>query len=167
MRSAATDEGGLVRIYVESSAILAWLLGESGGGPVVQALRQVSAIYSSDLLLVEVDRGISRAIQDGRINEAQAADARLLLNRSVSAWTMLSITADVVERARRPFPREPVRALDAIHLASLLVVSQAVGPARLLSLDERLRRSARELGFEAVPALGDTIHEGAGSVVDK
>lgn len=55
------------------------------------------------------------------------------------------------ERARRPFPREPIRTLDAIHLAFALLARSLVPGARLLSLDERLRASGEELGLSVSP----------------
>jgi hypothetical protein len=66
-------------------------------------------------------------------------------------WTLLRIGPEVVERARQPFPGEPIRALDAIHLASLLVARSALAGLALLSLDARVRGAARRLGIELRP----------------
>jgi hypothetical protein len=41
---------------------------------------------------------------------------------------------DIVERARRAFPVEPVRTLDALHLATALVLLEAVADLEMLSL---------------------------------
>lgn len=54
--------------------------------------------------------------------------------------------------ARQPFPREPIRALDAIHLASTLTARSAVRHMVLLSLDDRIRAAARIMGLDVVPA---------------
>ena len=72
---------------------------------------------------------------------------------------IVEIRGDIVERARRPYPQEPIRTADAIHLASALAIRETVGPLSILSLDTRVRRSAFELGFPLVPAMGDSIHE--------
>jgi len=58
---------------------------------------------------------------------------------------------DVVREAKRPFPIEPVRALEAIHLASALVWSRSVGPIAVASTDERVRTHARALGLDVLP----------------
>jgi hypothetical protein len=60
-------------------------------------------------------------------------------------------TGDVVERAGLPFPEEPLRALDAIHLASALLARGAQPGLQLLSLDDRVRRSAEASGFQVLP----------------
>jgi hypothetical protein len=57
----------------------------------------------------------------------------------------------VVERARRPFPREPLRALDALHLASALLARATLPDLALLSLDRRIRASGAALGLTIVP----------------
>jgi len=67
-------------------------------------------------------------------------------------WNILRIGRDIVERARRPFPTEPVRTLDAVHLASALAASAVVDDVGLLSLDERVRTAGRALGLRLVPA---------------
>ncbi len=149
-----------MRLYAESSAILAWLLGEGAAAGTVESLSKASLVTTSDLTLIEVERGIERARRDGRLDEAGGADARATLNRAGADWSVLEIRGEITERAKRPFPQEPVRTLDAIHLATALAVRETVGPVSVLSLDERIRRSARELGFAVVPGLADTIHEG-------
>jgi predicted nucleic acid-binding protein len=57
----------------------------------------------------------------------------------------------VAERARRPFPAEPIRTLDAIHLATAALANSLVPELAIVSLDRRVRRSARELGFTLLP----------------
>jgi hypothetical protein len=63
----------------------------------------------------------------------------------------LRLDAEVLERARRFFPAEPLRTLDAPHMASALVVRRAVPELALLSLDQRVRRCGRQLGFPLEP----------------
>jgi hypothetical protein len=57
----------------------------------------------------------------------------------------------VLARAALPFPREPVRTLDAIHLASAVLHAQAAAPLEVLSTDPRIRDSAVALGWPVVP----------------
>jgi hypothetical protein len=57
----------------------------------------------------------------------------------------------VVERARRPFPAEPLRALDAIHLATALIVAADAPGMGLLSFDRRIRQAGKALGLRVTP----------------
>lgn len=140
-----------MNIYAESSAVLAWLLGEEAGRPVREVLRHAELVMASDLTLVECDRVLIRAITLGEIEEASAADRRAHLNAAGAHWHLWRVSSDIVDRARHRFPAEPVRTLDAIHLASALAVRSVVPGVELLSLDDCIRRAGVQLGFRLQP----------------
>lgn len=140
-----------MKLYAESSAVLAWLFGEETGEAVRQILSGAESVTTSDLTLVECERVIIRSEKLGGFTETQAADRRAVLNRAAAHWHRVHLHDEVLERARRPFPREPVRTLDALHLSSALVLRSAIRDLVLLSLDERIRNNAKEIGFEVLP----------------
>jgi len=141
-----------VSLYAESSGVLAWLLGDAGGESVRKALAGADLVLASHLTLIECSRVLIRAAAAGRLTEAQMATRESRLRQVESSWTLLEVDAEIIERARRPFPVEPIRTLDAIHLAAALVARSAVPGIALLSLDDRVRRCGRQLGFELLPA---------------
>ncbi len=65
---------------------------------------------------------------------------------------MIGIAPKILSRARQPFPEEPIRALDALHVASALTVRTAVPDLAILSFDDRIRRVGASLGFQLLPA---------------
>ena len=138
-------------LYAESSAVLAWLLDEEGASAVRQLLGSADAIVASDLTLIECDRVLLRAAALGELTEADAADRRALFAKAALHWHILRISPEIVERSRRPFPGEPIRTLDAIHMASAIAARSALGGLELLSLDDRIRRAARRLGLRVHP----------------
>lgn len=138
-------------IYAESSAVLAWLLGDEGGAEAGAALAEADGVVASDLTAVECERVLIRAWSTGLLTEAEAADHRAALARATARWTRLRIGADVVDRATRPFPVEPVRTLDALHLGTALLARSAAPGLRLLTLDHRVRENGERLGFEVRP----------------
>jgi predicted nucleic acid-binding protein len=141
-----------VKLYAESSAVLAWLLDEPSAPEIRRALAEAEIVLASDLTVLECHRALIRAVSIGQLSEVEAADERSRLNQAAAHWTLLRLATDIVERARRPFPIEPIRTLDALHLASALVGRQAVPGIALLTLDHRVRGCARELGFQLIPA---------------
>jgi predicted nucleic acid-binding protein len=141
-----------MKIYAESSAVLAWLLGEDDGSRVREVLARAELVIASDLTLVECDRVLVRAVALGEIDEGPAADRHAVLNAAAGHWHLLRMSTDIVERSRRPFPAEPIRTLDALHLASALSARSAVAGLDLLSLDDRIRRAGAQLGFRVQPA---------------
>ncbi|HTV80543.1 MAG TPA: type II toxin-antitoxin system VapC family toxin [Steroidobacteraceae bacterium] len=140
-------------LYAESSAILAWLVDEDAAETVLTLLAAEPLILASDLTLIECDRALHRAVALRDLTEADAADRRAHLAGVSSHWTLLRIGAEVVERARQPFPGPPIRTLDALHLASLLVARSVVPGLTLLSLDHRVRQAAARLGIDARPLM--------------
>ena len=79
------------------------------------------------------------------------ADLRAHLNAAATAWNVLRLAPEVIERARQPFPAEPIRTLDALHIASALYARQVVPDLEILSLDDRIRRASHALGFDLQP----------------
>jgi predicted nucleic acid-binding protein len=75
----------------------------------------------------------------------------VVVSAAASHWHVLRIGPEVVDRARRSFRGEPIRTLDAIHLASAVVARSAVPGLQLLSLDERIRKAANGLGLGLQP----------------
>lgn len=139
-------------LYAESSAVLAWLFGEPAGEGVRKALAEAELIVASDLTLIECDRVLIRARASGYLSEARAAALQARLNRAAAHWNLLRLDPEIVERARRPFPGEPIRTLDALHLASALIARGAVAGLALLSLDSRIRAAGAQLGLNVLPA---------------
>lgn len=141
--------------YAESSAVLAWLLGESGRTVTVSNwLNAAGHILSSDLTLIECRRGVIRALYDRRISEREGQEALGRLQAVSAAWDLFELTPDVAERASAPLPHDPVRTLDAIHLATAALAQDQLGPITFLSFDHRVRASARALGM-IVPTHDD------------
>ena len=62
-----------MNIYAESSAVLAWLLGEAPGSRVREVLRRAELVMASDLVLIECDRVLIR--QGGFVQPANGHKA--------------------------------------------------------------------------------------------
>jgi predicted nucleic acid-binding protein len=142
-----------VRLCAESSAVLAWLLGEPAGEAIAQDLAAAEEVVVSELTILECHRVLLRAVAAGEITEAEAVDRRAILARVSRHWHRLGIDEEILERAARPFPAEPVRTLDAIHLASALVARSALPEAEVLALDRRVRENALALGLSVRPEV--------------
>jgi predicted nucleic acid-binding protein len=138
-------------LYAESSAVLAWLLDEDDSAFVRRTLSESAIIIASDLTLIECDRVLHRAGALGELTEAEVADRRAHLAAAAAHWHVLRIGPEVVDRARQPFPGDPIRTLDAMHLASVLVARSGVPGLALLTLDQRIRAVAKRLGLTLLP----------------
>jgi predicted nucleic acid-binding protein len=140
-----------LNIYAESSSVLAWLLGEPAAESVQSNLASAERVIASDLTLVECDRVLHLAVLAGYLTEAEAASRRATLSRATAHWILFRVDAEVIERARRPFPVEPIRTLDALHLSTALLARGLVPDLHLLTSDRRVRENGAQLGFEIIP----------------
>jgi len=138
-----------VTLYAETSAVLRWLFAEEGGEGIRAALAAAEKVASSRLALIETRRVVRRAEREGRITAAQSIDLLAVFAQAASTWAILEISEEIARRAEDGFPNEPVRTLDAIHLASALFLRQSFPDLVILSADERVRANAALLGFSA------------------
>ena len=144
-----------MNLYAETSAVVAWLLDEERGERARSRLAAAEAVHTSDLTLVECDRALRRATVTRRLSAADSSRLQTIVDTASAHWTLHGIDADVVHRSRRSFPHEPIRALDAIHLATALAVRNLSPDVRVLSFDDRIRDNATALGFLVAPAAGE------------
>lgn len=138
-------------VYAESSAVLAWLLGEPGASQVRGILAGAERVVSSALTAVECARGLARARAANRISAEGELAALRLLDVAESVWDVHDLSEALLVRARAGFPSEPVRTLDALHLATATLFHDALGRVTLLSHDERIRSNGAASGLELSP----------------
>lgn len=134
-------------VYAESSAVLSWLLGEPLGPAVRNALAEAEFVVTSDLTLIECDRALHRAKSLGQLSAESFAELSGELRRVAKGWTLLRLSDEIVERARGEFPEEPIRSLDALHLASAMATRELLPETAILTFDDRVRRCGRGLGL--------------------
>jgi predicted nucleic acid-binding protein len=141
-----------MNLYAESSAVLAWLLKENAEATIYDLLASADTVTACDLTLIECDRTIWRSAALGSLDEGDVDVVRNRLASVAQHWTVLPFSSEIVERARWRFPHEPIRTLDALHVASALHARLAFPDLAMLSLDERVRRVARSLGLPVIPS---------------
>jgi predicted nucleic acid-binding protein len=140
-----------VVIYAESSAVLSWLFGERRAVEVIETLESAEVVVASELTGVECARAIQRVASRGLIGRVQAATLLAEFGSAAAQWDRIEVRERVIGLASGPFPVEPIRALDAIHLASAMVAREVWPELAVLSFDERVRANAAALGHTVLP----------------
>jgi predicted nucleic acid-binding protein len=102
---------------------------------------------TSALTLAEANRGVVRARATGRLTQVQERRAIRALQTFAARCDLVAIVDPILDRAGRPFPVEPIRTLDAIHLATAEFLGTAPQLVTVLTRDVRVRDNARALGF--------------------
>lgn len=133
-----------MNVYLDTSVILRVLLGDQR--KTAQWGRWTRA-YSSRLWKTEALRTMDRLRLTGAIDDAQVAMLRRDVDLVDDTLHIVPVTESLLTRAGESFPTV-VGTLDAIHLASALVVQGSVGLDRLLTHDQQQAIAARSLGLQ-------------------
>ena len=131
--------------YVESTALVAALLEHDTA--VTKRLPAGTRVVTSVVTMSEAGRAIIRARVTGRLTAEKEKAAILALRTFERRCFLLDIDQVVLDRVRRPFPVEPIRTLDAIHLATAELLDEPPQLATIVTRDERVRANAKALGY--------------------
>jgi len=130
---------------MESSALVAALLEHDTAVVKPQPVR--TQHVTSALTLAEAGRAIIRARATARLTAAEEQAAVRALRTFERRCFILDVDRAVLARVRRPFPIEPIRTLDAVHLATIELLGEAPQLVTIVTRDDRVRNNARALGY--------------------
>jgi hypothetical protein len=125
-------------------------LGESRADEVISLVNNAKTVVTSVLTLLEAERGLIRVEGQKILTAAECQKLRGLIARTKNAWVLMELSQEVRNLAGRRFPVEPLRTLDAIHLATALVFLKAYSDLQMLSYDRRILDNLRPLGLTPV-----------------
>ncbi len=134
-------------VYLETSAALAWLFGEPRSESVRTIVEESDAVVTSVLTGVEIERALIRAEEGAVVSAGDAQRLRGAFRRASGSWMVMDLAGPVLARAARPFPAEPLRTPDALHLATALEFTRAFADLYLLSFDRRIVENGTALGL--------------------
>jgi hypothetical protein len=133
------------RFYVDTSAYLCILLGESGH----KALRRELAgaeLLSSVVMVLEAGRNLVRLSREGLLSAADFRVCASTLESDLRQFLLRDLTLDLCGYRIMPSVTTP-RSLDLIHLRTALWFHEQEKLSRFVSLDEAQSQSALELGL--------------------
>jgi predicted nucleic acid-binding protein len=137
-----------VKAYVDTSVVLRIALGEPHP---LREWRSIEMACSSALLRIESLRSLDRARILLRLPDTELAERREAVLAIIKGFHIARLESRVLERAADPFPTL-IRTLDAIHLATALLVRAEHEDLVFATHDERLALAARAVGFQVVGA---------------
>lgn len=130
--------------YIESSALVAAML--EGDKAAKASIRSEGPRVTSALTVAETSRAVLRARLSGRITAQQERAAILTLQKFKRRCHIVSVTEAILARAGSRFPAEPIRTLDAIHLATAEALGDPPALVTIVTRDLRVRDNATALG---------------------
>ncbi len=143
-----------MNVYVDSSVLLRVVLGEPRRLAIWSA---ITTAVSSELIRLECLRTIDRARIRLGLEDRRVAQYRADVLEVVDSLRLVALDTVVLDRASSPFPTL-LGSLDAIHLASALLVRDEVEDLAFATHDADLGVAARATGFavHGLPRHGGT-----------
>lgn len=134
--------------YWDSSALVPLLAAEAAS-PRLRELHAIDpAIATWWGSPVECVSALARLERDEALTQEAFRDAVRRLRKLATTWTEVLPSDDVREQAIRLLRVHPLRAADAVQLASAVVASDfKPGAIEFISLDTRQREAAEKEGF--------------------
>jgi predicted nucleic acid-binding protein len=144
-RSASSEGEATTFRYIETSALLAALLEQDAAAR--NALRGKRRRITSALTFTEATRALVRARVAQRLTPAEERAGLRWLQAFRRRCDVVTITDAVLARAGRPFPVEPIRTLDAVHLATAELLGEPPQLITIVTRDSRVIDNARAMGY--------------------
>lgn len=140
----------MTAVYLETSALVTWAYSQEGWDRVHREIEAADELVASTVTALEARRVVARGEAIGAVDAATSRAVAGRLSKILDRVTEMDVTADVRDRCARAFPVEPVRALDAVHLATALEFAGVFPDLRVLTFDRRVRENAEALGLDVV-----------------
>jgi predicted nucleic acid-binding protein len=126
-------------------------VAEPGHEEVIELLRE-GLLATSRISEIEVASALARRCREGLFAASERDRALAALRQDVAAILLVEPTAEVVARSVALLVRHPLRAADALQLASCLELGRRLHLApRFIACDERLRAAACGEGLDTAP----------------
>jgi PIN domain nuclease of toxin-antitoxin system len=133
------------RLYVDTSAYLCVLLGESGHGIVAKEMAGAE-LLSSVLLVLEATRNLVRLSRDRLLSPAELQACLDRLGKDRELFALRDLALDLCAGTAMPVVTTP-RSLDLAHLRTALWFHERAPLARFVTLDGTQAAAAREAGL--------------------
>jgi len=139
--------------YFDTSALLKMYVTETGSSWVQTLLAARPTIFISQLTLIEVACAFARRHREGILNEEKYA--RLLISFDYDArytYQVMDLLPITIDTAKQLAYKQPLRAYDAIQLATAWLIQQELSQTKdfnltFLSADQRLLTIAQAEGL--------------------
>jgi len=133
------------RLYLDTSAYLCLLLGETGSEALTKEFAGAE-LLSSVLLVLETRRNLVRLARGGVLTAGQCTACLDRLDQDVDSFVLRDLTLDLCRSGVMPVISTP-RSLDLVHLRTALWFHTSQKIDRFVTMDESQAGAARELGL--------------------
>lgn len=147
--SSSKAEAWIDPLYLDASALVKLFVKEEESDSLNEALVGARGVILSDLALTEMASALGRRTREGFLTRLQGNRLHREALKLTTSCRHMEITPPVHRRAEKLLLSAPIpiRALDALHVASAL----EAGAATMVSFDQNLREVAAAQGLFVAP----------------
>lgn len=135
-------------LYLDTSALVKLYFEESGSAEVRERVRQAAVVATSRVAYIETLSGIARKNREG---ELAGKDRTRVTGEFLDDWKsffVIEVSEPLCRLAGDLVTRHPLRTLDAVHLASALLLRDKLEEkVEFCGFDQRLGEAARLEGL--------------------
>ncbi len=141
-----------MRLFLDASAFLKHYIDEPGSSRVRHFLGEADELVLSVIVWPEILSALNRLRRERVLDDEDYAVVKARFQRDLANAIVVALTVEVLQETTRCLERAPLRASDAIHVASAL----EAGAGLFVSADRRQCEAAKALGLtvEAIPSEG-------------
>jgi predicted nucleic acid-binding protein len=137
-------------VYFDTSTWLKLYVREEGSD-AARALAKHNSLFSSAILLTEAFSALHRKREAREISDGNLRKLVRTMEEDVSGIKIVNLGAEVFATSQEVVLATSARALDALHIASALVVqNMAEIPLTFVTADRRQFEAARDRGLTAI-----------------
>ena len=141
-------------LYLDTSALLKKYFKEVGSKDVISKWKEATGIVTSSVTYAEVMASIYRKRREVSINDKIFRTVINSFQEDLGSFIRVAVTNDLNEMIDRILATHPLRGLDAIHLASALIVCENVpGDFLFACFDQRLAKAAQMEDLNTLPGV--------------
>lgn len=134
--------------YLDTSALVKLYVREAGSAAVRAARDRTEVLATSRLSYVEAHAAAARRAREGGLSQKASERFAQDLRRDWPCYAVIEVSEIVCSLAVELVGRHPLRAADALQLASALFLRESTGqPILFLCFDERLLAAAQGEGL--------------------
>lgn len=127
--------------YFDASALIKRYVDEPGRRDVLRLLRRHEVVTSA-IVPVELRSALRRRVAEGTLDDERVPEILKRVATDRGFWALIAVSSDVLAAAETLVATHPLRALDAIHVASAQLFAGRIAVPGLVFVSADARQTA-------------------------
>jgi hypothetical protein len=127
--------------YFDASALIKRYVDEPGRRDVLRLLRRHEVVTSA-IVPVELRSALRRRVAEGTLDDERVPEILKRVATDRGFWALIAVSSDVLAATETLVATHPLRALDAIHVASAQLFAGRIAVPGLVFVSADARQTA-------------------------